>query len=54
MLDIASCRAPRVTLGTPDMGRIRYFALLFDTWGAGFTVWVDDLSFGPALFLDCP
>ncbi len=43
----------RNRIGSPDLSRIRYLALLFDTWGAGFTVWVDDLRIGPGEFLDC-
>ena len=44
----------RNKLGAADLAHVKYLAVLFDSWGAGFTVWLDDLQFGPALFLDCP
>jgi hypothetical protein len=43
----------RNQIGTPDLTRINYLALTFDSWGAGFTVWIDDMVIGPGLFLDC-
>ncbi len=39
--------------GTPDLSKIRYLAFTFDSWGPGFTVWLDDLVIGPGQFLDC-
>jgi hypothetical protein len=44
----------RNTYGSPDLRRIKYLALTFASWGAGFTVWVDDLQVGPGDFADCP
>jgi hypothetical protein len=44
----------RNQFGAPDLTRVHYIALTFDSWGAGFTAWVDDLRFGPSTFLDCP
>jgi hypothetical protein len=44
----------RNTLGSPDLRHIKYLALTFDSWGAGFTVWVDDLRIGPNDLIDCP
>ena len=39
--------------GTPSLADIHYLALVFDSWGAGFTVWVDDFRLGPGEVLDC-
>ncbi len=44
----------RNRFGEPDLARVRYLALTFETWGAGFTVWIDDLRVGPGDLVDCP
>ncbi len=36
----------RTSQGTPDLTRIQYVEIHADTWGAGFTLWVDGLGFG--------
>jgi hypothetical protein len=33
--------------GTPDLTNINYIEIHADTWDAGFTLWVDGLSFSP-------
>jgi hypothetical protein len=43
----------RNQFGAPDLRHIKYFAITFDSWGAGFTVWIDNLQIGPSQFLDC-
>jgi hypothetical protein len=43
----------RNKFGNPDLSHVRYLALTFDSWGAGFTVWIDDLRVGPGDLLDC-
>ncbi|MEN6309758.1 MAG: hypothetical protein ABFD91_18585, partial [Anaerohalosphaeraceae bacterium] len=35
----------RTTQGLPDMSRIQYIEIHADTWGYGFTLWVDDVRF---------
>ncbi|MCB9854530.1 MAG: hypothetical protein H6818_02500 [Phycisphaerales bacterium] len=37
----------RTTVGTPDLTNIQYVEIHADTWDAGFTMWVDGLSFDP-------
>jgi hypothetical protein len=37
----------RTTNGTPALGNINYFELHADTWGAGFTLWLDGVNFYP-------
>ena len=44
----------RNKFGNPDLAHVRYLALIFDSWGAGFTVWIDKLQIGPTDFYDCP
>ncbi|MCA9254728.1 MAG: hypothetical protein KDA33_03785 [Phycisphaerales bacterium] len=39
----------RTTVGTPDLSNIQYIEIHADTWDAGFTMWVDGLSFDPPL-----
>ena len=39
----------RSTFGSPDMSNINYFELHADTWGAGFTLWLDGVRFDPPL-----
>ena len=43
----------RNVYGSPDLAKVKYLAWVFDTWGAGFTVWLDDVRIGPAPFADC-
>lgn len=37
----------RSTFGAPALGEINYFELHADTWGAGFTLWLDGVRFDP-------
>ena len=37
------------TFGTPTLAEINYFELHADTWGAGFTLWLDGVRFDPPL-----
>ncbi|MFO0972897.1 MAG: PA14 domain-containing protein [Phycisphaerae bacterium] len=37
----------RTDFGTPDLSDIEYMELHFDTWGYGFTVWIDGLTLDP-------
>lgn len=37
----------RTIVGTPSFDNIQYFEMHADTWGAGFTMWVDGLMFDP-------
>lgn len=39
--------------GMPDLHHVRYLAWTFSSWGAGFTVWLDDVQIGPGPFADC-
>ena len=39
----------RSTFGTPTLTDINYFELHADTWGAGFTLWLDGVRFDPPL-----
>jgi len=39
--------------GAPDLHHVRYLAWTFSSWGAGFTVWLDDVQIGPGPFADC-
>ncbi|MEO6953291.1 MAG: hypothetical protein ABI321_15940 [Polyangia bacterium] len=43
----------RNVYGSPDLSKVKYLAWVFDTWGAGFTLWLDDVRIGPAPFADC-
>lgn len=43
----------RNAYGVPDLSNVKYLAWLFDTWGEGFTIWLDDVRIGPAPFHDC-
>ncbi len=43
----------RNRIGAPDLTKVHYFALTFDSWGEGFTVWIDNLLIGPGEFVDC-
>jgi len=40
----------RTASGSPDLANIQYIEIHADTWGAGFTLWVDGLSFTPRPF----
>lgn len=40
----------RTVSGSPDLANIQYIEIHADTWGAGFTLWVDGLSFTPRPF----
>jgi hypothetical protein len=40
----------RTVHGTPDLANIQYIEIHADTWGAGFTLWVDGLGFDPRPF----
>ncbi len=42
----------RSTVGTPDLGAISYIEFHADTWGAGFTLWLDRVGFDSPP--DCP
>lgn len=35
----------RIEVGTPDLSRIQFVEIHSDTWGGGFTLWVDGVSF---------
>ena len=35
----------RTPIGTPDLSRIQYLEIHADTWGGGFTLWFDGVSF---------
>lgn len=37
----------RTTSGTPNLAEINYFQLHADTWGFGFTLWLDGVRFEP-------
>jgi len=37
----------RTDFGSPDLSNIQYIELHFDTWGYGFTVWIDGLRLNP-------
>jgi hypothetical protein len=37
----------RTEFGSPAMDRVHYVEIHADTWGAGFTLWVDGLRFDP-------
>ncbi len=37
----------RTTHGSPSLSDIQYIEIHADTWGAGFTMWTDGLSFDP-------
>ncbi|GMU83405.1 MAG: hypothetical protein AMXMBFR47_32750 [Planctomycetota bacterium] len=37
----------RTTTGTPSLEEINYLELHADTWGAGFTLWMDGVTFDP-------
>ncbi len=37
----------RTTNGSPSLSDIHYIEIHADTWGAGFTMWVDGLAFDP-------
>ena len=39
----------RTTFGSPDLQAINHFELHADTWGAGFTLWLDDVRFNPPI-----
>jgi hypothetical protein len=41
-------RIPVIT-DTPDLSNIRYLEIHADTWDNGFTLWIDDVSFDPAM-----
>lgn len=35
----------RIEVGVPDLSRIQYLEIHADTWGGGFTLWLDGVSF---------
>ena len=37
----------RSTFGAPDLSRITALEIHADTWGSGFTLWIDGVSFEP-------
>ena len=37
----------RSTTGTPSLAAIEYFEIHADTWGTGFTLWIDGVNFQP-------
>lgn len=39
----------RTTFGTPDLDNLRCLEIHADTWGFGFTLWIDGVSFDPPL-----
>ena len=39
----------RTTFGTPDLNNLRCLEIHADTWGYGFTLWIDGVSFAPPL-----
>lgn len=39
----------RTTFGSPTLAEINHFELHADTWGAGFTLWLDNVRFHPAI-----
>ena len=39
----------RTVFGSPSLDRIHYIEIHADTWGAGFTIWMDGLRFDPPL-----
>jgi hypothetical protein len=39
----------RTVFGTPDLDNLRYMEIHADTWGYGFTLWLDGVSFDPPL-----
>ncbi len=38
----------RTNFGTPDLSDMNYVQLNADTWGAGFTLWMDGIGFDPS------
>lgn len=38
----------RSQVGTPSLDEVHYFELHADTWGAGFTLWLDGVRFEPS------
>jgi hypothetical protein len=43
----------RTATGAPSLSMINYVTLSMSTFGSGFHVWVDGLTFEPAPFYDC-
>jgi hypothetical protein len=39
----------RTTFGSPTLSQINYIEIHADTWGAGFTLWMDGVRFDPPL-----
>ena len=39
----------RTTFGTPTLTEMNYIEIHADTWGAGFTLWMDGVRFDPPL-----
>jgi hypothetical protein len=39
----------RTSFGTPDLAHIQALEIHADTWGSGFTLWIDGVSFAPPL-----
>jgi hypothetical protein len=39
----------RTTFGSPTLSQINYLEIHADTWGAGFTLWMDGVRFDPPL-----
>jgi hypothetical protein len=43
----------RTVSGSPDLAHIQYIEIHADTWGSGFTLWIDDLGFHPSPLCPC-
>jgi hypothetical protein len=43
----------RSTTGNPSLSNINYISFAVDTWGFGFKLWLDGVTFAPAPFVDC-
>ncbi|HEY3241957.1 MAG TPA: hypothetical protein VGM03_01280, partial [Phycisphaerae bacterium] len=41
----------RTSVGTPSLANMHYIEIHADTWGGGFTMWVDGLNFTPQPFI---
>jgi hypothetical protein len=43
----------RIASGTPDLAHMQYIEIHADTWGTGFTLWIDGLGFDPSPVCPC-
>lgn len=43
----------RTTTGNPSLSNINYVSFAVDTWGFGFKLWLDGVTFAPGPFVDC-